>query len=116
MTGRSAVERLGDFTADMRILTLTVMAAIVGVVSAFAAFALLRLIGLFTHLFYDHTLATSLGSLAHRHVGPGAVIIPVAGGVIVGLMARFGSQQIRGHGIPEALRLARRAGIRSLGR
>jgi chloride channel protein, CIC family len=103
MTGRSAVERLGDFTADVRILTLTVMAAIVGVVSAFAALALLRLIGLFTHLFYDHTIATSLSSPAHHHVGPGAVVIPVVGGVIVGLMARFGSQQIRGHGIPEAL-------------
>ena len=30
-------------------------------------------------------------------------LIPVAGCLIIGLMARFGSEKIRGHGIPEAI-------------
>jgi chloride channel protein, CIC family len=94
---------LGDFTADARVLTLTAMAAVVGAASAGVALLLLRLIGLFTNLAYGHAVATSLASPAHYHPGPGAVLIPVVGGVLVGLMARYGSQQIRGHGIPEAL-------------
>jgi H+/Cl- antiporter ClcA len=31
------------------------------------------------------------------------IIVPVIGGLIVGIMARFGSAAIRGHGIPEAM-------------
>ena len=96
-------DRLGDFTADARILVLTVMAGVIGVVSAFIALALLRLIGLFTHLFYYHQLGSTLVSPEGNHLGPWAVVVPVVGGLIVGLMARYGSEQIRGHGIPEAL-------------
>src|SRR5213594_4323335 len=96
-------DRLGDFTADSRVLTLTGMAALIGVISAFVALALLRLIGLFTHLFYYHQFAATLVSPAHNHLGLLAVAVPVAGGLIVGLMARYGSEKIRGHGIPEAL-------------
>ncbi|HVH08934.1 MAG TPA: chloride channel protein [Gemmatimonadales bacterium] len=100
----SALDRgLGDFTADARVLTLTALAALVGAASAVVAFLLLRLIGLFTHLAYEHTLGTSLASPAHYHPGLGAVLIPIVGGLVVGLMARYGSQAIRGHGIPEAL-------------
>lgn len=103
MAHRAAAESLGDFTADARVVTLTVMAAVVGVVSAFVALALVRLIGLFTHLFYYHQLSSELVSPAQHRLGPVAALIPVAGGLIVGLMARYGSEQIRGHGIPEAL-------------
>ncbi|MGE5142256.1 MAG: chloride channel protein, partial [Acidobacteriota bacterium] len=84
-------------------LVLTAMAAVIGVVSAFVALALLRLIGFFTHLFYYHDFGTSLVSPEGHHLGVWAVAIPVVGGLIVGLMARYGSEQIRGHGIPEAL-------------
>ncbi len=31
------------------------------------------------------------------------MLVPVAGGLIIGLMARYGSERIRGHGIPEAI-------------
>jgi len=96
-------DRLGDFTADARILVLTAMAGVIGVVSAFVALALLRLIGFFTHLFYYHDFGASLVSPEGHHLGLWALPIPVVGGLIVGLMARFGSEQIRGHGIPEAL-------------
>src|SRR3989441_11201855 len=96
-------DRLGDYTADTRIIALTVLAAVIGVVSAFVALALVRLIGLFTNLAYFHRLSTSFASPAASPLGGWRALIPVAGGLIVGLMARYGSEKIRGHGIPEAL-------------
>src|SRR5947209_18372269 len=103
MTGNLQLDdRLGDFTADMRILTLTGMAALIGVISAFVALALLRLIGFFTHLFYFHAIDSGLVSPADNRLGLWALPVPVVGGLIVGLMARYGSERLRGHGIPEA--------------
>src|SRR5216117_609935 len=97
-------DRLGDFTADRRVLTLTGMAALIGVISAFVALALLRLIGFFTHLFYYHAIDSRLVSPADNRLGVWALLVPIVGGLIVGLMARYGSERIRGHGIPEALK------------
>src|SRR3989441_365883 len=94
---------LGDFTADRRVLTLTGMAALIGVISALVALALLRLIGFFTHLFYYHAIDSRLVSPADNRLGVWALLVPIVGGLIVGLMARYGSERIRGHGIPEAL-------------
>ena len=96
-------DRLGDYTADARLITLSVMAALVGVISAFVALALVRLIGLFTNLAYFHRFATSLVSPAASGPGLWSLPIPVVGGLIVGLLARYGSEKIRGHGIPEAM-------------
>src|SRR5690349_11735168 len=96
-------DRLGDFTADSRLITLSIMAAAIGVISAGVAWALVRLIGLFTNLAYFHRLSSTFISPAMSPLGPWRALIPVAGGVIVGLMARYGSEKIRGHGIPEAL-------------
>src|SRR3989442_7843592 len=79
------------------------MAALVGVISAFVALALVRLIGLFTNVAYFHRLATSLVSPAASGPGLWSLPIPVVGGLIVGLLARYGSEKIRGHGIPEAM-------------
>ena len=94
---------LADFTTTTRVLVLTAMALLIGVVSAFVALALVRLIGFFTHLFYYHEISGSLVSPADAHPGPLAILIPAVGGLIVGLMARYGTERIRGHGIPEAL-------------
>src|SRR5439155_4992056 len=101
--GPSSRDRLGDYSTDRPILLLTSMAAAVGVISAFVALALVRLIGLFTNLAYFHRFATPLTPPAASGLGLWAVPIPAIGGVIVGLMARYGSDRIRGHGIPEAL-------------
>jgi len=101
--GPSPDDRLGDFTADIRILPLIAMAALIGVISAFVALALVRLIGLFTHVSYYHDISTTLVSPADNRLGLWALAVPVVGGLIVGLMARYGSERIRGHGIPEAL-------------
>src|SRR5437867_3640252 len=94
---------LGDFTADTRVVTLAAMAALVGVISAFVALALVRLIGFFTNLAYFHRFDTSFTAPSANALGLWAVGVPVVGGVIVGGMARYGSEKIRGHGIPEAL-------------
>jgi chloride channel protein, CIC family len=96
-------DRLGDFTADIRILPLIAMAALIGVISAYVALGLVRLIGLVTHIFYYHDLGSSLVSPGDNRLGAWAFVVPVVGGLIVGLMARYGSERIRGHGIPEAL-------------
>jgi H+/Cl- antiporter ClcA len=61
------------------------------------------MIGFVTNLLYYQRLSVHLVSPFGNTLGPIAVIIPVGGGLIVGLMARFGSEQIRGHGIPEAM-------------
>ena len=99
-----AAARRGDFTANPRILVLTAMAVVIGVISAFVALALARLISLFTNIFYyGHFTTRELASPAGHHLGLWAVLIPIFGGLIIGLMARYGSEKIRGHGIPEAL-------------
>jgi H+/Cl- antiporter ClcA/CBS domain-containing protein len=97
------LKKLGDFTTTMRVLPIAGMAIVIGLVGAYVALALLRLIGLFTNLFYYQRLGSALVSPAGNHMGWWAVLVPVAGGLIIGLMARFGSERIRGHGIPEAL-------------
>jgi H+/Cl- antiporter ClcA/CBS domain-containing protein len=97
------VEELGDFTTTWRVLPISGIAMVIGVVSAYVALFLLRLIGLCTNLFFYGRWRTDLVSPAGHHLGYFVVLIPVIGGLIVGLMARFGSDRIRGHGIPEAI-------------
>jgi len=94
----------GDFTASPRVLVVTIMAVFVGIVSAFVALALTKLISLFTNLFYYQRLSFGdFTSPAGHQLGIWAVFIPIIGGLLIGLMARYGSEKIRGHGIPEAL-------------
>ena len=100
---RSRNGNLRDFTADRRVLVLSAMALVTGSFGAGAAWVLLKLIALFTNLAYFHVLSTAPYDLAQARLGPLSILIPVAGGLIVGLMARFGSDKIRGDGIPEAL-------------
>ena len=94
---------LGDFTTTPSILRLVPLAILIGVLGAGISLALLDMIGFFTNLFYYQRLSVHLVSPNGNTLGWIAVVIPVGGGLIVGLMARFGSEQIRGHGIPEAM-------------
>ena len=95
--------KLGDFTTSIRVLPLSLVAIAIGVLSAYVALALLRLIGLFTNLFFYQRWATNLVSPADHHLGPFVIVVPIIGALIVGFMARYGSERIRGHGIPEAI-------------
>ncbi|MGD0154623.1 MAG: chloride channel protein [Terracidiphilus sp.] len=99
----STLEELGDFTTTVRVIPISVMATLIGVLGAFVAWFLIRLIGLFTNIFYYHRISTAFVSPAGNHLGIYSIAVPIIGSLIVGLMARYGSEQIRGHGIPEAI-------------
>ena len=105
MTGRerNARHRPGDFTAGPRLLLIGAIAIAVGAVCAVVAVALLWLIGLFTNLCFYHEVSGVFRSPADNALGGWVVLVPVLGGLIIGLMARYGSERIRGHGIPEAM-------------
>jgi H+/Cl- antiporter ClcA len=96
-------EALGDFTTTLRVTPISLLAMCIGVLCAFVALALLRLIGLFTNLFYFGRWSTEMVSPAGNHLGYWGVLVPIGGALIIGVMARFGSERIRGHGIPEAI-------------
>ena len=96
-------DRLADFTRDKRILLLSLMAVVVGAISGVIAKALVWLIAVFTNLTFYQRFSSDFISPTNHHLGVLVIFAPVAGGLIIGLMARFGSEKIRGHGIPEAL-------------
>jgi CIC family chloride channel protein len=96
-------ERLGDFTTDRRVVVLAGMAAIIGVAAALVATGLLRLIDLITQLSFHGRFSFSPATPLGHQLGAGVVAVPVVGALVIGLMARYGSEKIRGHGIPEAL-------------
>ena len=95
---------LADFTVDRRMLLTTALAVPVGALSAGAAWCLLRLIGLVTNLvFYQRWAVDLMAPGAQHHPWWLVLGAPIAGGLVVGVMARFGSEKIRGHGMPEAI-------------
>ena len=100
---RDIAESLGDFTATPRLVTIGLLAIGIGVISAFVAVALLRLIGFFTNLFFFQRVSTALVTPEDHTLGPLVIVVPVVGALIIGFMARYGSERIRGHGIPEAI-------------
>ena len=113
-TGRAPLRvpsRLGDYSVNPRIVVISALALVVGAVAALVADGLLKLIGLITNLVFYQRVATDM-------VAPGSgdhhwwliVSAPVVGGLIIGLMARYGSEAIRGHGMPEAIEAIMRGG------
>jgi H+/Cl- antiporter ClcA len=94
---------LGDFTTTTRMLRIAAMAAVVGAMGAVVAWILVRLIQMITALAYFQTLSAVGQPPSANKMGLWAVLVPIVGGLIVGLVARFGSEKIRGHGIPEAM-------------
>jgi chloride channel protein, CIC family len=88
---------------DRRIFVVSALAVLVAFVAGALAQALTGLIGLITNLAFYGRWSTAFVSPAENHLGPWVVLVPVGGALIVGLMARFGSKAIRGHGIPEAM-------------
>src|SRR4051812_4338891 len=91
--------------ADARLLFICGVSIAVAAAAALIAQVLVRLIGLFTNLsFYGRfSLEPAPHGPWENHLGWWVIVVPVIGGVIVGLMARYGSKAIRGHGIPEAM-------------
>nr|WP_315592491.1 chloride channel protein [uncultured Cupriavidus sp.] len=92
-----------DYAANGRLPMLAGIALLIGAISTGAAFVLVNLIRFFTNLFFFQTLSFAERSPAHHALGAWVIVVPALGGLIVGLMARYGSDKIRGHGIPEAI-------------
>ena len=67
------------------------------------AYVLYKLIGLFTNLFFFHRWSATSRSVGQHHLGSWVILVPVVGGLIVGVMAKYGTSKIKGHGIPEAM-------------
>jgi CIC family chloride channel protein len=103
VTGVNAAELPPVEPAGFRIILVSFLAAGIGLIAGCIAFLLYKLIGLFTNLaFYGH-FSTAFVSARHNHLGWWVIPIPVIGGLIVGIMAKYGSPKIKGHGIPEAM-------------
>jgi H+/Cl- antiporter ClcA len=100
----SDLRHLGDFDVGARLLAITAFALPIGAISAGVAWCLLRLIGLITNLVFYQRVGTALVAPGEIHHSPFLILLaPVCGGLVIGLVARYGSEKIRGHGIPEAI-------------
>jgi len=84
-------------------LRLPVLAVVVGVVVAVAGIGLLKLIWLITNFCYHGMISTHEGVPDFSTLGAWGILVPCAGGLIIGAIARYGSAEVRGHGIPEAM-------------
>ncbi|HET8611701.1 MAG TPA: chloride channel protein [Sphingomonas sp.] len=103
MSSERIDRRLGDFTTSPRVLVIAVTAVAVSIASLVAGLVLLRLIHLCTNLAYFGEFSFADFPLGNEPLPLSSVLVPVVGSLVVGLMARFGSDKIRGHGIPEAI-------------
>lgn len=86
-----------------RLLTISMITFGIAIIISFIAKLLVGLIDLFTNISFYGKFSFVHASPANNHLGLFVILIPAAGGIIVGLMALYGSKAIRGHGIPEAM-------------
>lgn len=103
MSAAVVEDELADFSTNRRVLLLSAMALVIGAIGSLVAYALIWLIAAITNLAFYQRLSGSPAVPQGHHLGLWVILVPVAGALIIGLMARFGSEKIRGHGIPEAL-------------
>jgi chloride channel protein, CIC family len=94
---------LGDFRVTPRVLWLILMALVTGALGVAAAWVLLKLIALATNIAWYGHWSFAKTTIVGTHLRAYGILIPALGGLIIGLMARYGSEKIRGHGIPEAI-------------
>jgi chloride channel protein, CIC family len=90
-------------SAGYRIELVSLLAALIGILAGFIAYILYDLIGLITNLAYYHEWSFHFRSPENTPLGPWIIVTPVIGGLIVAFMAKYGSEKIKGHGIPEAM-------------
>jgi chloride channel protein, CIC family len=88
---------------DRRVVAQCAVAVALGVAASAAAFVLMRLIDFFTNFAFFHRWSFAAASPAQNTLGAWVIAVPIAGALIVGLMARYLSKAIRGHGIPESM-------------
>jgi len=88
---------------DSRLLTITGLAAIIGICAGFISQIVTSMIGFVTNLSFYGEISGHFSSPSENHLGLWVIAVPIVGGIIVGIMARYGSKAIRGHGIPETM-------------
>ena len=88
---------------NLRVVYISAISILVAVAAGLVARALTALIGLITNLAFYWRFSFDFTSPAGNRLGPYVIFVPIVGGLAVGLMARYGSAAIRGHGIPEAM-------------
>ena len=86
-----------------RLVTIASLAILIAICISFIAKFLIYLIDVITNISFHGTFSFAHASPADNSLGWLVIIVPVVGGIIVGLMALYGSKAIRGHGIPEAM-------------
>jgi H+/Cl- antiporter ClcA/CBS domain-containing protein len=107
MTREAAVKGVrfpaSSVTMDRRLLTITGLAIVIGLAAGFIAQIVTAMIGFVTNLSFFQTISTEMRTPAGNSLGLWVIAVPVVGGLIVGVMAKYGSKAIRGHGIPETM-------------
>ena len=88
---------------DRRTALMAGLAIVVAIGAGLVAQLLTALIAVITNIAYYHTVSFVLRSPGGAHVGWWVLVIPVLGALVIGVMARYGSAAIRGHGIPEVM-------------
>ena len=88
---------------DRRVVVISLLAIALAGLAGVVAQGLMRLIFLITNLSFHHTFSFRHATPMGHHLGLWVILVPVIGGLLVGMMARYGSKAIRGHGIPEAM-------------
>ena len=101
--GMSEGDENGIRPVRFRVGFISLLASMVGVIAGVAAFLLFNLIALFTNVAFFGVWSFHFRSAAENQRGVWVIIVPVVGGLLIGLMAKYGSPKIRGHGIPEAM-------------
>ena len=96
-------ENNAAISASVRLVRLSILAAVIGIIAGFVAYLLVSLIGLLSNLVFFQRLGLEIPDLHDHTLGPLVIVVPVIGGLLIGLMAKYGSSKIRGHGIPEAM-------------
>ncbi|HEX8815220.1 MAG TPA: chloride channel protein [Terriglobales bacterium] len=95
--------KASEAVAEFRTALISFLAAGIGLIAGLIAYVLYNLIGLFTNIaFYGHW-AFNFVSPRFNHLGLWVIGVPVIGGIVVGIMAKYGTPKIKGHGIPEAM-------------
>lgn len=102
-----ASDRLSTLDLDQlsafRLLPISALAALIGSSAGFIAYGLYLLIAIVSNLVFFHRWGLEIPDLRSNPLGLWLVIVPALGGLVVGLMAKYGTPKIRGHGIPEAM-------------
>ena len=102
-TGAQAGDTTLAEPAQFRMVLVSFLAAAIGLIAGGIAFLLYKLIGFLTNISFYGRFVSGFTSARHNHLGLWVIPIPVIGGLIVGIMAKYGSSKIKGHGIPEAM-------------